>query len=480
MAVATRFPLPARDRILLHLSDFPAPTGNEGGFPAGLTQDGIAARTGLGRAHVALALKSLREESLVEELKGRVAGEARRRKVYALSPSGRELSKRTMAVILDQEITLVSGDRTRKARLSESSFLLQRKIPLVELALAVDEGAILQLGPDGLPVQVREDETVDIAGGEAGEEISEPPHPADLAGPPAVPETLFPEADSAAPGLTIAGASLPSATPLPPAPAPPSSPWVKRGQLAAVWIAALVLSILFIWLGNDLDGPVEPDFLAMYFLVMVSLQAVLLGVKGIPANVRAELGVFIGAFLALYGGFLLMGPPFPSLLWFTEGMLLLSTGLLLAPLDSDRKFQTIGASAGAFMIIVSLQWLPIDGGPLLTLFLAMWVLVGGLLLAARVFPGRMNYTAQLKTAAGLAAAAFLLTIGGFLAARGLYAESFVELLVGVVIIYYIAPRKRDSWDRVLVSCTVILCVMVVLTTLIALFAFLPRLSSFIG
>jgi len=264
------------------------------------------------------------------------------------------------------------------------------------------------------------------------------------------------------------------------APVPVVLPWVRRGQLAAVWVAALVLSVMFIWLGNDLNEPVEPDFLVMYFLVMLSLQAVLLGVKAIPANVRAELGVFMGAFLALYGGFLLLGPPFPSLLWFTEGILLLSSGLLLAPLDNDRKFQTIGAAAGAFIIIVTSQWLPVNGGPLLTLFLFMWILVGGLLLTARFFPGRINYTAHLKTAAGLAAASFLLTIGAFLAWRGLVAESFVEVLVGLVIIYYIAPRKREAWSGVLIASTVIMCVMVVITTIIALFALLPRLSSFIG
>jgi DNA-binding MarR family transcriptional regulator len=486
MAVAgPRFPLPARDRILIHLSDFPAPTGDEGGFPAALTQDGIAARTGLGRAHVALALKSLREEMLVEELKGRVAGEARRRKVYALSASGRELSKRILAVIMDQEISVVSGDRARKARLSEASFILQRKVPLVELALAVDEGAILNLAPDGRPVQVLEEDAGALEGGDEEEESAPgAPTAPEPRAPPAFPETLYqeyPEAQPvpveqppgppAAPSHATAGAK---------ASGPELSPWVKRGQLAAVWIAALVLSVMFIWLGNDLDEAVEPDFLVMYFLVMVSLQAVLLGVKGIPANVRAELGVFLGAFLALYGGFLLLGPPFPSLLWFTEGMLLLSTGLLLASLDNDRKFQTIGAGAGAFIIIVCRQWLPVDGGPMLTLFLVLWMLVGALLLAARLFPGRISYTAHLKIAAGLAAATFLLTIGAFLALRGLFAESFVELLVGLVIIYYIAPRKRESWSWVLVTCTVIMCVMVALTTIIALFAFLPRLSSFIG
>jgi hypothetical protein len=213
---------------------------------------------------------------------------------------------------------------------------------------------------------------------------------------------------------------------------------------------------------------------------MVSLQTVLLGVKPIPAKVRSELGVFLGAFLALYGGFLMMGPPFPSLLWFTEGVLLLCTGLLLAPLENDRRFQNIGAAAGAFIIIVCLQWSGVDGGPVLALFLVMWMLVGAILIAARVFPHRISYTAHLKTAAGLAAAAFLMTIGAFLALRGLVAESFVEFLVGAVIIYYVAPHRRSGWGWVLATCTVIMCVMVVLTTLIALFAMLPRISDFIG
>jgi len=474
-----RFPLPARDRVILHLSDFPAPTGGEGGFPGGITQDGIARRTGLGRAHVALALKSLREEGLVEELKGRVAGEARRRKVYALTVPGRDLARRTLAAVMEQEVALVRGDEARRARLSESSFILQRKIPLVELALAVDEGAVLNIGPDGRPVQVLEDEAAEVDEAGEGEESSgAAPAPAgtmEFPGPPPpgveLPVTAGPPSDVP---------TAPAAAPAPPEPPLPVSPWVRRGQLAAVWIAAAVLSGAFIWLGDRVGEPVEPGFLAMYFLVMVSLQTVLLGLGGIPANVRAELGLFLGSFLALYGGFLLLGPPFPSLLWFTEGVLLVSTGLLLAPLDGNRRFQTIGAGAGSFVILLCLQWLPRTPGPVQALFLIMWMLVGGLLLAARLFPRSLNFTVHLKTAAGLASAMFLLTIGAFLASRGLVAESFVEVLVGLVIIYYIVPRKREAWSWVLVVCTVIMCIMVVLTTLMALSALLPQLEAYIG
>lgn len=481
MSVAgPRFPLPARDRIIIHLSDFPAPAGDEGGFPSGLTQDGIAARTGLGRAHVALALKSLREESLVEELKGRVAGESRRRKVYALSTSGRDLAGRILAVMMDQEITLVQGDQALKTRLSGASFILHKKIPLVDLALAVDEGAVLSIAPDGRPVEVLEEETARNVEGEMGEGPAPAPPPAPAI-PQAAPETLFPEAEPVlGPGPTIGMPAAPAAPPWPMVPVPAALPWVRRGQLAAVWIAALVLSAVFIWLGIDLHERVGADLLATYFLVMVSLQAVLLGVKGIPPNVRAELGVFIGTFLALYGGFLLLGPPFASLLWFTEGVLLLSTGLLLAPLDNDRRFQTVGAGAGAFIILVCLRKLSADGDPVQALFPVMWMLVGALLLAARIFPGRITYTAHLKTAAGFSGASFLLTIGAFLASRGLYAEAFVELLVGAVIIYYTAPRKLEASGWVLLICTLTMCVMVVLTTLVALYSLLPGLSSFIG
>ena len=505
MAVAgPRFPLPARDRILLHLSDFPGPLREAGGFPSGLTQDGIAARTGLGRAHVAIALKSLREEGLVDEVKGRVAGEARRRKVYGLSSSGLAHGKRILSLLMDQQITLVRGGETKKTRLSEASFLLERKTALVELALAVDDGAVLRIAPDGLPVQVHEEETGAPAAEGTAEEAGDgqaAPSPDVPAAPKAAPETLF--IDGEAPVVPPAGAAAafgparPSAAgttgpsgpaaavgPVPsPAPCtlhPEPSVWVKRGQLAAVWTGALVLAGVFIWLSISFNEAVTPEFMVMYFLVMVTLQAVLIGLGGVPLNVRAELGLFIGGFLALYGGLLLLGPPFSSVLWFTEGVLLLSTGLLLSPLSGDRKFQTLGAGAGAFIIMLSLRWMFLYPVSFLPLLLAFWMMVGALLVAARVFPSRLSYTAHLRTAAGLASGCFILSVGVFLVARAFLAEAFVEFLVGGVVIYYIAPKKLDSWDAELVACTVVLCGVVMMTTLLALTLYLGRLSNLLG
>ena len=469
-----RFPLPARDRILLHLSDLNISPAEEGSYPPSLTQDGIAFRTGLGRAHVALALKSLREEGLVEEVKGRVAGEARRRKVYALSEPGRNHCRSLLSVIMEMDVAVrAEGAQEKRTKLSEASFILPKKVTLIDLALSVGENGSLVVGASGLPVHFSEAEE-------------------------AVPEETDKDAAEAAPqGKAIASAGRPSppAPPspasvfisegpdetqraLPPAPAVP--PWVRWGQLAAVWIGAVVLACVFIWLGVLLEEPVPPEFLVLYFLVMVSLQAVIIGLDKIPAEARAEMGLFLGLFLALYGGLQALGPPFSSLLWFTEGVLLLSTGLLVHSLDNDHRFRTAGAAVGAFIIILGVQWMLRFVDPTLRLFCILWMPVGALLLAARFHSGTKRYTAHFKTAAGISAGFFLMTIGAFLVRKGFTAESFVEFLVGSVLIYYTAPKKREEWDGVLIATTLIMCIMVVATTFFVLDQFLGRLSYFQG
>ena len=211
---------------------------------------------------------------------------------------------------------------------------------------------------------------------------------------------------------------------------------------------------------------------------MVSLQAVIIGMGRIPPVVRAETGLFVGLFLALYGGFQAFGPPFSSLLWFTEGILLLSTGLLLHPMENDPKFRTAGAAVGAFIIMLSVQWTIRLSDPAPRLISLLWIPVGALFLVARFHPGMAGRTAHLKTAAGISAGCFLMTIGAFLVRKGFAAESFVEFLVGSVLIYYTSPKKREEWDGVLIATTLIMCIMVVATTFFVLDQFLGRLSYF--
>jgi DNA-binding MarR family transcriptional regulator len=493
-----RFPLPAQDRILLHLSDFTIPLAEEGSFPPALTQDGIAFRTGLGRAHVALALKSLREQGLVGEVKGRVAGEARRRKVYALSEPGRNHCRSLLAAVMEMEVTVrVEGAQEKRTRLAEASFVLPRKVAMVELALSVRENGLLLVGTDGIPIrfsEAREAGQADVLEDVEGTPSEEPAEVAEGRTAPPLPPSpaavFLGEGAEKQEGPPAAG--RPVEAPWPPAPgtlhpapgqwSPPAglrpSPWILRGQLAAVWGGALALACTFIWLGNALDQPVSSEFIALYFLVMVSLQAVLIGLGRIPPNVRAETGLFVGLFLALYGGFGAFGPPFSSLLWFIEGVLLLSTGLLLSPIENDPKFRTAGAAVGAFIIMLGVQWTIrlADSAP--RLLSVLWIPVGILLLATRFHPRMMGATVHLKTAAGISAGCFLITIGAFLVRKGFAAEAFVELLVGMIIIYYITPRKREEWDGVSIAATAALVVMVVVTTYFVLDQFLGRLSYF--
>jgi DNA-binding MarR family transcriptional regulator len=490
-----RFPLPAQDRILLHLSDFPISLTGEGSYPPALTQDGIALRTGLGRAHVALALKSLRGQGMVEEVKGRVAGEARRRKVYALSEAGRDHCRNLIRAVMEMEVAVqVEGAQQKRTRLAEASFVLPRKVELVELALSVRENGLLPVGADGLPIRQSEPRDEEHASVDEDFEAEPSADPAGIPGartapPPPSPAAVFLGEgieDERVPGAGCRGPDndaltsvvVPAPGTRPPAPVQPVSPWVIRGQLAAVWGGALALACAFIWLGSALEEPVSPGLMAIYFLVMVSLQAVLIGMGRIPSIVRAETGLFLGIFLALYGGFQAFGPPFSSLLWFIEGMLLLSTGLLLHPMENDPKFRTAGAAVGAFIIMLGVQWAVRLADPVPRLLSILWIPVGTLFLAARFHPGMAGRTAHLKTAAGISAGCFLMTIGAFLVRKGFAAESFVEFLVGAIIIYYVTPRKREEWDTISIAIALTLVVMVVVTTFFVLDQFLGRLSYF--
>ena len=76
-----------QERIMLHLSKY-------NGFrdhylnPESVTQEGIAGAVGIARNHVPRALSGLKRGNLVEEMKGRVKGSTRRKKIYFLSEKG--------------------------------------------------------------------------------------------------------------------------------------------------------------------------------------------------------------------------------------------------------------------------------------------------------------------------------------------------------------------------------------------------------
>ena len=101
-----RRPLTVNERILLQLSE----SGYQGGSeaPVDASQQGLANTLRLRLSHTSRALKALIVDGLVSELTGRVSGEVRRRKVYALTPSGSALAHSLSRQVGDQVVVVVS------------------------------------------------------------------------------------------------------------------------------------------------------------------------------------------------------------------------------------------------------------------------------------------------------------------------------------------------------------------------------------
>jgi DNA-binding MarR family transcriptional regulator len=139
------------ERILLHLRD----SGYQGGTlaPAEASQQGIAKTLGLRLSHTSRALKALIGDGLVSEVLGRVPGEARRRKVYSLTPSGSALSQ-SIAGQVSERVVVVNSERgstemtlLEAQRLPGGPHSLARLLTLIKAdgSLDLDD---LDLGPE--------------------------------------------------------------------------------------------------------------------------------------------------------------------------------------------------------------------------------------------------------------------------------------------------------------------------------------------
>jgi DNA-binding MarR family transcriptional regulator len=91
------------ERVLVHLRE--AWVGQPSAPPAS-TQEGIATALAIRANHVSRAVRTLLAEGLVSRENARVRGEVRRRKVYALTSSGRQLADRLYADALHRQVVL--------------------------------------------------------------------------------------------------------------------------------------------------------------------------------------------------------------------------------------------------------------------------------------------------------------------------------------------------------------------------------------
>lgn len=96
-------------RVLIHLSCY-SKHSEDYVCPPEMTQDGMALKLGISRAHAALELKRLKERNQVEHRLAHVNGAKSRRKVYSLTMTGERLARDLKEAARMKRIKLLDGN----------------------------------------------------------------------------------------------------------------------------------------------------------------------------------------------------------------------------------------------------------------------------------------------------------------------------------------------------------------------------------
>ena len=140
------------ERLLVHLREAwvgqPAPT------PAA-TQEGIAQALGIRANHVSRSVATLLRGGLLEEATARVRGEVRRRRVYSLTSSGRELADRLYATLLRPPLLVEEGTRSSRTTVEAALRLPGGPRTVTGVLTASRDGNVLRPGrPSGVLAHV--------------------------------------------------------------------------------------------------------------------------------------------------------------------------------------------------------------------------------------------------------------------------------------------------------------------------------------
>lgn len=137
-----RFRATVPERLAVHLLDYVRYIDSDAAeLPYALTQDGIADALGIGRAHVAMALKALRKRNLIDERTARIRGELRRRKCYMLTPGGLQQAMSLTNTFSEKKIRLRYQESEKETTLGEATKELG--ITLTESLRAMDTNGLL-------------------------------------------------------------------------------------------------------------------------------------------------------------------------------------------------------------------------------------------------------------------------------------------------------------------------------------------------
>jgi DNA-binding PadR family transcriptional regulator len=146
--MAEKFRVTVKEKILLHLLGYTRHK-DEYEVPPQVTQDGMAKIVGVRRSHIASALKDLKEQAFVEEVKSRIEGQERRKNAYFLTHEGQAECLSLKENILHKKVTFKPQEGPiTEMEIIEINKHIPEKLPLVEILGHISVQGVFQLIPE--------------------------------------------------------------------------------------------------------------------------------------------------------------------------------------------------------------------------------------------------------------------------------------------------------------------------------------------
>ena len=140
----TQFNLTVQDGIILHLLNY-SNCQDEFEVPFDVTQPGIARALGIRRSHVSYEMKGLKAKCMVDERIAHIRNIPRKRKIYFLTPEGKNYTRKILANVEQKSVLLkdIKGE-TETVKLSEINKHLSKQIPILQLMLLTSSDGVIE------------------------------------------------------------------------------------------------------------------------------------------------------------------------------------------------------------------------------------------------------------------------------------------------------------------------------------------------
>lgn len=371
-----------KEKIIIHLFenytkelDFEAPRE--------LTQDGIANAINARRSYVSFAIVGLKEDGIVKEIKARVKGEERRRKIYLLTPKGFEFAKRLKDLIQQKMIFIVKNDKKIKIKTSEINNYYKKKFSMTEILKYINKNGVFK------------------------------------------PSKSLPEIISLEKEIVK-----------------PIQKRIEKGinRDLIFGIFACYLSVLLFELIANFKNDLDSVF--TFLLIVCPIYLLIIFGKIISKEIRAKISITFGTFFILFSIFIAL--PYKSFNWnliYSPYYLIFGISLIIIGFEI-KKFEEIliwsFGSIGIFIFIVLLCTAIILNKELKItekFFTYIWLIFSSIISIFWLLKPKKMFK-LFKNVPTFLIGSFFILIGFFLIKNEKYIESLIEFFIGLPIIYY--------------------------------------------